>query len=197
MRPTSRLFANLIRTTAPIATHHHHDSQYTRLFATTSRMTGDELHKNDSDTSGLAEHHKRIVHENRIDRPPYSLTAATTTFHAVLMAECFCTSVQYSISRAKPLDAKFCHCQTCQRLHGAPFQWAAIVHKDDVLFTRGRDDLVYYNPGENSAEYTLPCKVACGKCRSPIMDEGRNMLMLFPTLIKFASLKEKREWYPS
>lgn len=29
----------------------------------------------------------------------------------------------------------------------------------------------------------LPCKVRCAKCGSLIMDEGRNMVLLFPTLL--------------
>jgi len=197
MRPVSRLFTNFIRTTAPITKQYHHHRIL--LFATTPKMSSNSPHNNDSDTSGLPERHKRIVHANRMDRPPYSLPSDSDSdsFNTVFTAECFCTSVQYSVSRAKPLGAKFCHCTTCQRLHGAPFQWAAIVHKEDVLFTKGKEELVYYNPGENSAEYTLPCKVACKDCRTPIMDEGRNMLLLFPTLIKFGSQKERREWYPT
>jgi hypothetical protein len=27
--------------------------------------------------------------------------------------------VQYQLSREKPLDAKFCHCKTCQVIHGS------------------------------------------------------------------------------
>jgi hypothetical protein len=27
---------------------------------------------------------------------------------------------------ADPVDAKICHCLACQKLHGAPMQWAAI-----------------------------------------------------------------------
>jgi hypothetical protein len=33
---------------------------------------------------------------------------------------------------ADPLQAKFCHCEDCQRLHGAPFQHAAVFEKDKV-----------------------------------------------------------------
>ncbi|KAI5854404.1 Mss4-like protein [Tricharina praecox] len=195
MRPPSRLFTNFIRTATPVSTKQH---QQIRRLTTTATMSADTPHNNDSDTSGLPEAHKRIVHRNRMDRPPYSAApGGSSPFPTVLTASCFCSTVQYSLSRSSPLDAKFCHCSTCQRLHGAPFQWAAIVHKTDVLFTKGREDLVYYNPGEKSSEYTLPCKVACKRCRTPIMDEGRNMLLLFPTLIRFGGVAEKRKWYPS
>lgn len=30
----------------------------------------------------------------------------------------------------------------------------------------------------------LPCKVHCESCWTPILDEGRNMIMLFPSLIE-------------
>lgn len=85
----------------------------------------------------------------------------------------------------------------CQSLHGAPFQWAAILKKTDVHFTSGYDDLIFYNPTEKSQEYLLPCKISCNSCRTPIMDEGRNMLMLYPTLVNFKTIAEKAEWYPT
>lgn len=71
------------------------------------------------------------------------------------------------------------------------------MHKEDVRFTKGKEDLIYWMPEEKSQDYILPCKVSCKNCRSPIMDEGRNMLLLFPTLIKFESLEKKRLFYPS
>ncbi|KAK5654276.1 hypothetical protein OQA88_7452 [Cercophora sp. LCS_1] len=50
----------------------------------------------------------------------------------------------------------------------APFQWAAIFHKEDINFTNGHHDLGW----------------------TPIMDEGRNMILLFPTLIEGINTKE-------
>ena len=31
---------------------------------------------------------------------------------------CHCGRVKYQLSREVPLDAKYCHCTTCQKLHG-------------------------------------------------------------------------------
>lgn len=73
---------------------------------------------------------------------------------------------------------------------------AAIFHKEDVRFTAGRENLVYWSPSEVSQEYILPCKVSCRTCRSPIMDEGRNMLLLFPTLVRFEDAKQRRLFQP-
>jgi hypothetical protein len=80
---------------------------------------------------------------------------------------------------------------------GAPFQWAAIFHKEDINFTRGHHDLGWYDSGEKTCRHKLPCKVSCAYCRSPIMDEGRNMILLFPTLISFKSEEDKKKFAPS
>ena len=66
---------------------------------------------------------------------------------------------------------------------GALFQWAAIFHKDDINFTSGHDGLEWYDASTKRTQHKLPCKVRCSHCHSPIMDEGRNMILLFPTLL--------------
>jgi len=45
--------------------------------------------------------------------------------------------------------------------------------------------------------HKLPCKVSCAYCKSPIMDEGRKMILLFPSLIKFKSAEERANFNPS
>lgn len=107
---------------------------------------------------------------------------------------CHCQRVQYCIYREKPLDSKYCHCRECQALHGAPMQWACVFRKVDVKFTKGLDDLAFYYAPDRSTNHLLPCKVSCGHCRAPLMDEGNNILMLFPTNINFTD-SPKREGY--
>jgi hypothetical protein len=80
---------------------------------------------------------------------------------------------------------------------GAPFQWAAIFHKEDINFTNGHHELSWYDSGEKTTKHKLPCKVSCAYCRTPIMDEGRNMILLFPTLIKWKSRVERKKFAPS
>jgi hypothetical protein len=65
-------------------------------------------------------------------------------FKAKYRASCFCNAVQYEVC-SDPVDAKICHCLACQKLHGAPMQWAAIFHKHDVRITEGIDHLNFYN----------------------------------------------------
>lgn len=75
----------------------------------------------------------------------------------------------------------------------APFQWAAIFHKEDMRFTHGYRGLEWYDSASKSRAHHLPCKVQCANCYTPIMDEGRNMVLLFPTLIEGINTKEGRE----
>jgi hypothetical protein len=156
-------------------------------------------------------------------RVPYKVHENDKNFKALYEGSCHCGRVQYQLSRKKPLDAKFCHCSTCQTLHGtsitlmpqrscnvgskvkdrltdligAPFQWASIFHKEDINFTHGHHDLGWYDPGEKTTRHKLPCKVSCAYCRSPIMDEGRNMILLFPSLIKFKNKEDKKNFDPT
>jgi len=126
-------------------------------------------------------------------RAPYRIHDEAEDFPVKWKGKCHCGAVRYELSRDKPLASKYCHCTTCQRMHGAPFQWAAIFHKEDINFTNGVNDLGWYDPTAKSTTHHLPCKVQCAYCRTPIMDEGRNMILLFPTLIEGINTKEGRE----
>lgn len=79
---------------------------------------------------------------------------------------------------------------------GAPFQWAAIFHKEDINFTRGHDGLEWYDAEKRVAQHTLPNKVRCAFCKTPIMDEGRRMILLFPSLISLTTEEAKRNFRP-
>jgi hypothetical protein len=107
-------------------------------------------------------------------------------FVAKYAASCHCASVRYEVC-AQPLDAKICHCRDCQMLHGAPMQWAAIFHKSDVRVVAGVEYLRFFNSALNRHERTMPCKVSCAVCDTPIADEGRKMWLAFPTLFDFGT----------
>ena len=99
-------------------------------------------------------------------------------------ASCYCKAVQIEVC-ADPVDAKICHCRTCQSLHGAPMQWAAIFRKRDVRIKKGTDCLKFYNSEQFLDDRILPCKVSCSFCGTPIADEGRRMWLAFPSLFDF------------
>lgn len=115
-------------------------------------------------------------------RAPYEQGAEG--FRAKYRASCFCGAVVYEVS-ADPVDAKLCHCHQCRTLHGAPFQWAVIFHKQDVRFVRGVDSLHFYSGETRQPGHRLPCKLSCTVCRSPIADEGRRMFLAFGPLFDF------------
>ncbi|GJC84318.1 hypothetical protein ColLi_07156 [Colletotrichum liriopes] len=124
--------------------------------------------------------------------PPGKAHPHGDNFQKKIRGACQCGQVSYWLQRDKPLASKYCHCKDCQKMHGAPFQWAAIFHKEDLAFDKGVDGLVFYSSGKNLQGHDLPCKVSCGFCGSRIMDEGRNMVLLFPGLLHFDG-EQKRE----
>ncbi|NNL84733.1 MAG: GFA family protein [Myxococcales bacterium] len=107
-------------------------------------------------------------------------------FIAKHSARCHCGAVRFEYC-ADPVDAKICHCRTCQTLHGAPMQWAAIFHKRDVRLVAGFSELRFYNSDQNVQERRAPCKVSCRSCGTLLADEGRNMWLAFPTLFEFGA----------
>ena len=118
--------------------------------------------------------------------PDYA-SMADAGFTARYRAGCFCGAVQYEVG-ADPVDAKICHCRACQKLHGAPMQWAAIFHKRDVRITAGIEHLAFYNAERNKHARILPCKVSCALCGTLIADEGRNMWLAYPSLFDFGGV---------
>ncbi|KAJ6437120.1 C6 transcription factor [Purpureocillium lavendulum] len=53
----------------------------------------------------------------------------------------------------------------------------------DIAFEQGIQGLHFYKTGTKRAEHDLPCKVSCATCGSFILDEGRNMLLISPSLL--------------
>lgn len=54
-------------------------------------------------------------------RAPYQIHQDNSDFHARYEGSCHCGKIHYQLSREKPLDAKYCHCTTCQKIHGKTF----------------------------------------------------------------------------
>ncbi|KAL7796092.1 Mss4-like protein [Trichoderma ceciliae] len=125
-------------------------------------------------------------------KPPYQ--KPRQTFIKELQGACHCGRVKYWLSKDCPLASKYCHCNDCRVIHGAPFQWAAIFQKSDMAFQNGTENLRFYNSGSKSTEHELPCKVSCSHCGTLIMDEGRSMALLFPTLLSFQNEAQRRNF---
>lgn len=122
--------------------------------------------------------------------PPLPSLSSSVTFDAT----CFCGRVRYQVS-GEPESSKLCHCHGCQKLHGAPFEWVSIFHKNKVCFQPASLDFLYFYSSELDRGWTseeadnriLPVKVSCSHCRTPLADEGRNMWLAFSTLFGFAT----------
>lgn len=64
-------------------------------------------------------------------REPYRIHQDDDEFDVKWEAQCHCGKVQYQLSRDKPLAAKYCHCTTCQRLHGVSCRQGYLPHEHD------------------------------------------------------------------
>ncbi|SPO01970.1 uncharacterized protein DNG_04643 [Cephalotrichum gorgonifer] len=65
-----------------------------------------------------------------------------------------------------------------------------------MAFDRGTAGLAFYQSSTRTSRHDLPCKVSCQFCHTPILDEGRNMALVFPTLIEFRSREERSLFKP-
>lgn len=65
-----------------------------------------------------------------------------------------------------------------------------------MTFDNGVDGLAFYSSASGRAEHEPPCKVSCAHCGSRITDEGRRMVLLFPTLIGFRGAEERAAFAP-
>ncbi|KAI1284698.1 Mss4-like protein [Xylaria sp. FL0933] len=137
------------------------------------------------------------------NRPPYRTTDDNEKFPKRHTAHCHCGRVKYWLSREKP-TVRIIHDSLYRRgavlinviSTGAPFQWAAIFHKEDLHFENGAEGLAFYHSPTKGTHYELPVKVSCAYCHSPIMDEGRNMVLMFPGIIKFKDPEDKKAFDP-
>ncbi|SPO37981.1 uncharacterized protein PSFLO_03458 [Pseudozyma flocculosa] len=117
-------------------------------------------------------------------KPPY--VWRSDEFEVKYTAKCWCGKLEFEY-HGDPIDAKHCHCTQCQRLHGAPFQWAALFHKTSVRLAESCDPIYldFFSTQEGHSDHSVPCKISCRNCRSPMADEGRNMVMAYPSSFRF------------
>jgi hypothetical protein len=96
--------------------------------------------KSDSNGNGDEEMHQQQS-GNRTDRKedewkhrePYKIHGDDEGFDVKWKGKCHCGKVQYQLSREKPLASKFCHCTTCQRLHGVSTSVRRAIGLTDYL----------------------------------------------------------------
>ncbi|OSX58734.1 hypothetical protein POSPLADRAFT_1151301 [Postia placenta MAD-698-R-SB12] len=132
-----------------------------------------------------------------IHKPPYKWESEGDLFKPKYKSECWCGNVSFEF-HGDPLDAKHCHCRQCQRLHGAPFQWAVIFPKTSVRMVKNKDNSLHFFSTEDlTGMHSVPCKVSCNVCRSPLFDEGRNTVLAYPSSFRFPEHKVPFNFQPT
>jgi len=74
---------------------------------------------------------------------------------------CLCGAVKFEV-RSEPKKVSHCHCNMCQKQHGAAFATYGSLPKSDLVYTNGLDILKSYNSSGTIA------RKFCGSCGSSI-----------------------------
>ncbi|CAO1624827.1 unnamed protein product [Parajaminaea phylloscopi] len=129
-------------------------------------------------------------------KPPYFWQS--DEFKVDFTAGCWCGKVKLEYS-GLPFDAKHCHCDQCKRLHGAPFQWACLFFKNQVRLHHSTDPIFvdFFSTQTKTGEHNVPTKVSCRQCRSPLFDEGRRVVLAYPSSFDFKDGKVPKEFAPT
>lgn len=93
-----------------------------------------------------------------------------------LRGKCFCGRIQFEITETE-VTCSHCHCESCRRAHSAPFVTWTSFHKDQLLFSQGKDLLKKYQSSENVS------RSFCENCGTPLFYESldENGIIYAPT----------------
>ncbi|WVQ62308.1 uncharacterized protein L199_000447 [Kwoniella botswanensis] len=154
----------------------------------TKRIRSDHDHSKASTKANESDEKEQEKHQDDdwLKEPPFSVGADKDGWETKWRESCWCGKVAF-VYNDDPAGSKICHCEDCQRLHGAPYQHSCIFHKKNVRLDSDADSkwIGFLSAhGEvhplSSTPTPLPRKISCRACGSPLMDEGRNMIMAFP-----------------
>ncbi|THH27420.1 hypothetical protein EUX98_g6768 [Antrodiella citrinella] len=59
------------------------------------------------------------------------------------------------------------------------------------------DSLHFFSTEKRTGEHSVPCKVSCDMCRSPIFDEGRNTVLAYPASFVFEDGRIPLDFQPT
>ena len=106
--------ASVTRATLPKAVVLSHT--YKQRFSTDAKLF-EESAMSDGQNKGVSE--SKGGSDDWKHRAPYKIHDNNENFPVRYEGSCHCGRVKYQLSREKPLASKYCHCTTCQRLHGS------------------------------------------------------------------------------
>lgn len=95
-----------------------HRNHFSQSAVTKSTMPPSNEAKQQVKDGGAQDHEVEGEHNEWKFKEPYKVHEKDSKFKALYDGECHCGRVKYQLGREKPLNAKFCHCTTCQVLHG-------------------------------------------------------------------------------
>jgi hypothetical protein len=97
---------------------------------------------------------------------------------------CACGKVRFE-ARGEPFRAGLCHCLTCRKVHGAPFNFFVVFPRDAVTID---GDMVEFASSEHGRRYS------CRACGAPVYShyERPDEIDLYP-----GSFDEPGLWQPS
>jgi len=86
-----------------------------------------------------------------------------------LNGRCACGTVRIELS-APTLFASYCHCETCRRVHAAPFVAWTAVHREGFRFASGSSAVSEYasSPGTQRG--------FCSRCGTPLLYRSEQSL---------------------
>ncbi len=81
----------------------------------------------------------------------------------MLTGGCQCGRIRYGLSTV-PADISVCHCRMCQKAVGGPFVALALVHPDQITWTRGQ-------PARFRSS-SIATRLFCSACGTPLAYVG-------------------------
>jgi len=96
----------------------------------------------------------------------------------LLAGKCLCGSVQYTVSD-EFVYAQNCHCSNCRRATGSAFKPFAVIERDKLCVTQGKDSLLIFGDEKNS--HNVLCKI-CGSLLFSVVRNGEFVHVTLGTL---------------
>lgn len=81
---------------------------------------------------------------------------------------CLCGAVKYTTSADFEMSGN-CHCNTCKKITGGPFEAFAVIDEKSFDLSQGEDALIEYQISEKARKYF------CGTCGTPIFNQHRSL----------------------
>lgn len=100
-----------------------------------------------------------------------------------LRGRCYCGAVEYSVADAF-LYAANCHCSNCRRTTGSAFKPFAGIEREQLVITKGGDDLLIFGGPDN---HNAHCRL-CGSLLYSLVRNAQYVHVTMGTLVDAPSI---------